>query len=117
MIKNHGEYFDPEHHIIDRPWEWTISTLHYHVGLDGTEPYIDLDMHRDVEVRRLRFWSPEQFQVEEGFPCPTHGMIIFDITERGYDRCSVWVTDFEASSGSITFWARDVIDRDQTDFS
>jgi hypothetical protein len=113
MIEPSEKYQDAEHHIIDRPWEWTIGALHYHVGLDGTEPYVDLDMHRNAEVRRLRFWSPQQFEIEEGFPCPTHGMIILNVKGRGLERCSVWVTDFEASMGRIRFWARDVIDRDK----
>jgi hypothetical protein len=108
---------DPDHPIIDRPWDCTIGALHYHVGLDGTEPYIDLDLYRSGVVRRLRFWSPQQLQVEEGFPQPTHGMTILDVRKRGLDGLAVCVTDFEASWGKISFWARDVIDRDRLEAS
>jgi hypothetical protein len=71
------------------------------------------DLHRDRIVRRLRFWSPQQLQVEEGFPRPTRGMAILDVRARRLDGLAVWVTDFEASSRKISFWARDVVDRDQ----
>ena len=104
---------DPEHPIVDRPWEHEIAALHYHVGLDGSEPYLDLDLERDGVVRRLRFWSPQDLKIEPGFPMPTHGMIIFDVSRRQLDRLKVRVADFEASTGRITFWAREVVDRDE----
>jgi hypothetical protein len=68
-------------------------------------------------VRRLWFWSPQQLQIEEGFPRPTHGMAILDVRARGLDGLAVWVTDFEASRGQINFWAREVIDRDSLEAS
>jgi hypothetical protein len=86
--------------------------LHYHVGLDGTEPCLDIARHLDGLVRRLRFWSPQGLVIEEGFPSPTRGMEILDVTARQLDRLKVRVTDFEASWGKIQFWARDVVDRD-----
>ena len=73
---------------------------------------MDLDLVRDGVVRRLRFWSPQQFQIEEGFPQPTHGLAILDVKGRGLEGLAVWVTDFEATSGKITFWARAVVDRE-----
>jgi hypothetical protein len=103
---------DPEHPIVERPWQHEIGTLHYHVGLDGSEPFLDLDLHRDGVVRRLRFWSPQQLQIEDGFPRATHGMVILDVRQRRLDGLGVWVTDFEASHGKISFWAREVVDRD-----
>ncbi len=108
---------DPVHPIIEAPHECWIGQFHYHVGLDGTEPYIDMDLHRDGVVRRLRFWSPNSLIIEEGFPSPTSGMEIRDISARGWERCGVQVADFEASNGKITFWARDVVDRDALDAS
>jgi len=108
---------DPVHSIIETPHECRIGLFHYHVGLDGTEPYIDMDLHRDGVVRRLRFWSPDSLKIEEGFPNPTHGMEIRDIRARGWERRGVQVADFEASFGAITFWARGVVDRDALDAS
>tara|TARA_R110002094_G_scaffold47008_3_gene58581 strand:+ start:882 stop:1220 length:339 start_codon:yes stop_codon:yes gene_type:complete len=109
---------DPVHPIIDRPHEYSISDLRYHVGLDGTEPYIDLALHKGPVVRRLRFWSPQQFAVEEGcFPHPTHGMQILDVRSRKLEGLGVRVADFEGNHGAITFWAREVADLDTLEAS
>jgi len=104
---------DPDHPIVERPWQHAICALHYHVGRDGGEAYLDMDLEREGVVRRLRFWSPQQLQIEEGFPQPTHGMVILDVSRRRLDGLRVWVTDFEASPGKISFWAREVVDRDR----
>ncbi|MBK8096746.1 MAG: hypothetical protein IPK26_06545 [Planctomycetes bacterium] len=44
-------------------------------------------------------------------------MLILDVRARQLDGLGAWVTEFEASHGSISFWARDVIDRDGLDVS
>jgi hypothetical protein len=106
---------DPNHPIVTEPWRYRIGALHYHVGLDDTEPYLDLDLHRDGEVRRLRFWSPAELEIEPGFPGPTYGMVILDVRARQLERLNVRVIDSEGTWGSITFWARDVVDRDTLD--
>ncbi len=108
---------DPDHPIVEQPWRYEIGALHYHVGLDGAEAYLDLDLHLDGFVRRLRFWSPQQLEIEGGFPRPTHGMAILDVRGRRLDGLKVWVTDFEGSWGKISFWARDVVDRDRLEAS
>jgi hypothetical protein len=104
---------DPDHPIIESPWLYSITEFHYHVGIDGTVPFIDLILERDSVSRRLRFRSPQNLQIEAGcFPAPTGGMEILDVSKRQLDGLRVYVTDFETSSGSITFWARDVVDLD-----
>ena len=104
---------DPDHPIIESPWLYSIAEFHYHVGIDGTEPFIDLILERDSVTRRLRFWSPQNLQIEEGcFPAPTGGMEIFDVSNRQLDGLRVRVTDFENTRGSITFWAREAVDLD-----
>ncbi|MCC7063385.1 MAG: hypothetical protein IT456_11310 [Planctomycetes bacterium] len=103
---------DPDHPIISKPWECSIGEFHYHVGLDGSEPFLDLSLHRGEVVRRLRFWSPQQLKIEDGFPSPTHGMAILDVGGRGLEGLRVRVVDFEASGGAVTFWARCVVDLD-----
>jgi hypothetical protein len=109
---------DPDHPIIDSPWLYSITEFHYHVGLDGTEPFIDLLLERDSVRRRLRFWSPQSLQIETGrFPAPTRGMEILDVSKRQLEGLGVHVTDFENTSGSITFWARDVVDLDSVETS
>jgi len=98
---------DPSHPIIDRPNEYRILSLRYDTGSEAGEPFIDLHLGRGTIVRKLRFWSPE-----EGFPEPTHGMMILDVRARQMDGLGVQVADVEASWGAITFWARDVVDLD-----
>lgn len=108
---------DPDHPIVDEPWRYQIGAMHYHVGLDGSEAHVDLDLHLDGVVRRLRFMSPQQFVIEDGFPQPTHGMAILDVGGRRLEGLRVWVTDFECNGGGISFWARDVLDRDSIEAS
>lgn len=103
---------DPPHSIIDRPHDYRIASLRYETGLDGQEPFLDLVLCRGDVTRRLRFWSPRYLQIEKGFPQPTHGMAIDDVRSRQLGGLGVCVSDFEASPGSITFWARDVVDLD-----
>ena len=103
---------DPDHEIIDRPHEYRIADLRYSAGLDGEEAFVDLELRKESTVRRLRFWSPQQFEIEPGFPLPTHGMLILDVRRRRLEGLGVWVTDFEGNNGSVTFWAREVVDLD-----
>ena len=103
----------PDHPIIDKPFQYQIIEMAYHVDLRNfLDSYIDLTLLRDADVRHLRFWGPQGLKIEEGFPNSTDGMAILDISEWQWQDLNVAVTDFEASSGSIIFWARDVIDLD-----
>lgn len=104
---------DPDHPIIKTPWQYQIVHLTYHIDVDdGHESYLDLHLIRDGVVRRLRFREPQCLKIEEGFPAPTHGMEILDISGRHWERLGVEVRDFEGSMGGIEFLARDVIDLD-----
>ena len=78
---------DPDHEIIDRPHEYRIADLRYSAGLDGEEAFVDLELRKESTVRRLRFWSPQQFEIEPGFPLPTHGMLILDVRRRRLEGC------------------------------
>lgn len=103
---------DPQHPILDRPHEYRILDLWYHMGSNGEQPFIDLNLGRGDTVRRLRFLSPRDLEIEKGFPAPTNGMEILDVRARQLEDVGVRVGDFEASFGSITFWAREVVDLD-----
>ena len=103
---------DNNHPVLIKPWEYAIIGLNYQIPRDGTSPYLDLTLQRKEEVRRLRFLSPQRLKIEEGFPTSTHGMEILDIAHRQWSNIGVWVHDFEASQGSITFYAAEVIDLD-----
>ena len=101
---------DPDHPILDHPWEYEIVGFSYFRPDDGTERYIDLTLRKDQVVRRLRFFGPQDIEIEKGFPSPTGGMYFSDVSARGLEGLGVRVADFEASPGAVRFWARAVID-------
>jgi hypothetical protein len=104
---------EPYHPIIDRPWQYEIAEFRYHVDPnDWSASFIDLHLRRGSVIRRLRFFAPQNLKIEPGFPLATGGMCIIDIRERQWDRVGIEVADFEGSSGSITFFARNVLDLD-----
>ena len=103
----------PIHPIIDSPHEYEIVRLDYHIDPDDSHnSFLDLVLRRGASTRRLRFFRPQRLVIEEGFPSSTHGMIILDIRDKQWDDLQVEVADFEASLGSITFCAAEVIDLD-----
>src|SRR5512143_3401839 len=99
---------DPHHPILDRPWTWTIVGLHFEIPVDGSEPFLDLQLQRAGEHRHLRFWSPQDLELNRGFPS-AEGLVILDVSKRGLDRLNIHVDDFE-QFGGIRFWARTVQD-------
>ena len=103
---------DSQHPIIDRPYEYDILAMHYQAAADEVEPFLDLTLGRGELVRRLRFFSPRDLKIEKGFPVATGGMEILDVSVRQMEGIGVLVGDFESSPGSITFWARKVVDLD-----
>lgn len=104
---------DPDHPIIDRPWEYQLTEFRYHYDPDDWgASFIDMTLEKDETVRHLRFWSPRRLRIEEGFPVATGGMEIKDVRRRQMEGLGVYVGDFEASSGAVTFWAYKVMDLD-----
>jgi len=104
---------DPDHPIIERPYEYDILLFCYHIDPENDRnSYLDLTLRRGPTVRRLRFLAPQDLEIEKGFPQPTRGMRILNVRRRQLDGLGVMVEDFEASSGRVTFWAREVRDLD-----
>lgn len=104
---------DPDHPIIERPFEYEIVVFCYHHDPDDSRnSYLDMALQRGTTVRRLRFLQPQDLEIEKGFPRPTRGMCILDVRHRHMDGMNVRVADFEASWGKVTFWAREVLDLD-----
>ena len=107
---------EPDHPIIDKPWQYDIAEFRYHVDLEDLRgSFIDLHLRRGTVIRRPRFVGPQNLKIETGFPQATGGMCILDIRKRQWDGLAVEVADFEATSGAITFVARNVIDLDIED--
>lgn len=100
---------DSVHSILDKSWEYEIVGLRLErEPPDEAEPYLDLTLKWGSDRRVLRFWSPEDLEVERGGPCMTSGLMILDIRGRGLERLGVRVDDFEGCSGSVRFVARAV---------
>ena len=103
---------DPDHPIIEHPFRYRVVGFCFHRTLDDSEEsYIDLSLQHGQVVRRLRFFSPQDVSIEEGFPNGA-GMYIADVRQRGLAQLGVRVGYFAASPGAIQFWARTVIDLD-----
>jgi hypothetical protein len=101
---------DPDHPIIERPWEYEIVGLSYHRNLDsGADSYIDLTLQKGERRRCLRFFDPERLEVTDGFPSSS-GSCILDVSGRQLEGLGVRVANDEASSGPPTFWAREVVE-------
>ena len=100
---------DPNHSVIERPFEWEIVEFSYIRPLGGSEPYIDLGLIKGDILRRLRFFDPRDIRITEGFP-KSSGLAILDVSSRQMDRLGVRVINFEASNGCPEFWARDVVE-------
>jgi hypothetical protein len=98
-----------DHAIIKNPWEYRIVQFNYNsYSPDHSEHYIDIWLQKDRELRKLRFLFPRQLKIEEGFPRPTMGMEILDVSHRQMENINVQVSDFENSNGAVTFYAKSV---------
>ncbi|WP_444923330.1 hypothetical protein ACJJH9_15695 [Microbulbifer sp. DLAB2-AF] len=98
------------HNIIESPHLYDIVYFSYKVDASNIrDSYIDLHLERDGDLVKLRFKSPQGLEIEKGFPYATGGMFIEDVSSHQLDGISVYVGDFEANNGSITFWAHSVV--------
>ncbi len=85
------------------------------VDTDNSKSYIDLHLKKEGEIIQLRFWGPQDLEIEKGFPQATGGLFIEDVRSRALESLGVYVGDFEGSQGSVTFWAARVERRNATD--
>jgi hypothetical protein len=100
---------DPDHGILPAAWAYEIVGLRLEKEPeDGLEPYLDLFLRKGTDRLGLRFWSPQDLEVERGGPVMTHGLRILDLSARGLDGLGVRVTDGEGTIGAIRFVARAV---------
>ena len=99
---------DRDHPILPDAWRYEIVGLHLELAPeDESEPFLDLALRRDGERLRLRFFSPQSIEIETGGPV-SGGLKILDVSGRQLSGLGVRVDDFEARTGSLRFWARDV---------
>jgi hypothetical protein len=103
---------DPDHPIIDSPWNYQLIEFVYHRDHEWTRSYIDMVLEQEGVVRRLRFFGPQSLKLSEGLP-NCSGMCILDIRGRQMEGLGVRVCTFEAAWGVPCFWASRVVDLDQ----
>lgn len=99
----------PDHPIIDTPFTWELIEFVFRSS-DNTGPYIDLVLKRETVTRRLRFFSPEGFELNCLRQPNCFGMRILDISNRQLEGLKVRVTNFEHIDGAPRFWAAKVIE-------
>jgi hypothetical protein len=106
---------DPDHPIVERPWEYEIVGLCYHRAPNSwADSYIDLTLQLGSRRRCLRFLGPQDLEITGGFPSSS-GLCILDVSKRQLDGLRVRVANFEAHGGCPTFWAREVVESDAGD--
>lgn len=102
------------HSIIESPHLYRIIEFNYNcVSNDISAHFIDLVLKKGETLRTLRFYGPQNLSIEKGFPNPTSGMEILDLSNDGLEDINIAVSDFESSWGAIRFVAKSVIDLGQ----
>lgn len=104
------------HPILEHPWEYSVSELHWGTTDDTFEKiyYLDVTFTKNEIIIRLRFLNPQQVRIELSGKMPQGcgEMIILDIQDRGWEGMNVEVAEGGASGSPITLYAREVIDLD-----
>jgi hypothetical protein len=100
---------DPNHSVIERPYEYEIVEFSYIQPLDGSEPFIDLGLTKGGKLRRLRFFGAQDVEITKGFP-RSSGLVIRDVSARNLERLGVRVINLENETGCPEFWARVVVE-------
>ena len=102
---------DRDHPVLPDAWRYDIVALRLELKPEnGAEPFLDLTLDLDGNRLTLRFFSPQSIEIEEGDPV-SGGLKILDVSARQLDGLRVRVDDYEGSSGSLRFWARDVAEQ------
>jgi hypothetical protein len=99
-----------EHPILEKGFEYEIVGFNFQKDIKNEiEPYIDITLQKNEKIRRLRFLSPINIKVENGFHMD-YGFQIIDSSDKFLDH-KIEVENFE--TGSIYFRARKVVDLDK----
>ena len=98
---------DPDHAILDQPWEYRIAELRYVADRPDQEGFIEMVLSQGSDLRRLRFSSPRGFSVEGFEPDDDIGLQIVDVSGRQQEGIGVEVSCFENTPG-LRFFARAV---------
>ena len=101
---------DHPHPIIGDLFDFEIVELSYRRDFnDKLTGTLDIVLSDGATVRRLRFLGVQGLTIRDGFP-QSGGITVMDITKRGLEGLNVFVGDVECGRGDVRFWAREVID-------
>ncbi|HEY8158834.1 MAG TPA: hypothetical protein VIF10_09035 [Methylobacter sp.] len=82
-----------------------LFDLHFHMDwISWQDSYIELVAEAPGRRRHLKFSSPRNLCIEQGFNGNLSGMAIMDISDRQWDSTNLEVINFEQDAG-ITFLA------------
>jgi hypothetical protein len=104
-----GTECDRDHPIIDAPFRWELVEFTYRQEATWGDSYIDLVLARDGVERRLRFFGPQELELDRGLP-NSSGLYISDVTGRGMEGIGVRVGSFEPDWCVPSFWASRVVE-------
>ncbi|MFL5730267.1 MAG: hypothetical protein ACJ75J_12345 [Cytophagaceae bacterium] len=97
------------HPLSEKLSEHKVSKLYYDFSYqDIDKHFIEITLKHEESVKVLKFHSPVNIKIEDGFPNPKGGIEMKDDQLDGQAMLYVKVSDFETSHGSITFWAKEV---------
>jgi hypothetical protein len=71
---------------------------------ESTESYLELIAEGHGRHRHLRFSSPRNLSIDEGFQGSIGGMLVYDISERQWYGARIWAKNAEQDPG-ISFLA------------
>ncbi len=99
-----------EHQILENGFEYEIVGFKFQKNIKNEiESYIDITLQKNEEIKRLRFLSPINLKIENGFHM-SYGFRIIDSSDKFLDH-KIEVENFE--DGSVYFRARKVVDLDK----
>ena len=100
-----------DHPIIQKPFEFDIIGFNLDCSsFDESEHSLTITFRKNEIIKKLKFIEPKEISIEKGFPTPTRGLVIWDISNQQLEDINIQVADIEASHGALNFYAKDVIE-------
>jgi hypothetical protein len=100
---------EPNHSAIDRPWEYQITGVSFHVDPSNqTKAKLEMSLARGEQLVLLRFDGVSDLEIQAGFPWSDSTIQILDLSSRGMEDARVRVCGIEGHDTGIRFWAKSV---------
>lgn len=96
------------HQIIDKPHEYDVEFFSFSRDKYLEDSIVELHLEKNGNTIKLKFTGVRDLSIEKGFPSPTRGMFIEDVSSHQMEGVNIYLGDAEVNGGAITFWARKV---------